>query len=267
VPKGVSRVQIPPSPSCAPAARFGGPRAYGRAVAVPPSTVPEVIAGLRALEKLPRGDGVACFARLYREVTEDVAAELAADRPADPLFLERLDIHFAGLFFAALDAPPPAWAPLFAARHRKKIAPLQFALCGVNAHINRDLPVALVETCRELGRELRAGSPEHAEFIRVNTLLARVEGRVKASYATKGWVGLVARLLHRADRLDDVIAMWNVERARDAAWANAMALWQLRSQPALSAEFLLALDRMVGLAGRGLLVPTGRLAALVGLRR
>ena len=233
-------------------------------MAVPPSTVPEVIARLRTLETL-RDDGVASFARLYREVTEGVAAELAADRPVDPVFLERLDIRFAGLFFAALEKPPPAWAPLFAARHRKKIAPLQFALAGVNAHINRDLPVALVATCRELDRDLRAGSPEHAEFLRVNALLARVEGRVKASYA-KGWLGLAARLLHRADRLDDVLAMWNVERARDAAWANGVALWQLRDQPDLSAEFLLALDRMVGLAGRGLLVPTGRLAGLVGLR-
>ena len=136
-------------------------------------------------------------------------------------------------------------------------------MAGVNAHINRDLPIALVETCRELDRDLRAGSPEHAEFLRVNALLARVERRVKAGY-TKGWVGLAARLLHRADRLDDVVAMWNVERARDAAWTNGVALWQLREQPALSAEFLLALDRMVGLAGRGL--PTGRLAGFLGLR-
>jgi Family of unknown function (DUF5995) len=221
-------------------------------------TIEEVIVRLRRLEAV-RGDGVACFARLYREVTEGVAAELATDRPADPRFLERLDIHFASLFFAALESPPPAWKPLFAARHQKKIAPLQFALAGVNAHINRDLPVALVETCRELGRDLRAGSPEHAEFLRVNALLARVEQRVKASY-TKGWLGLVSRLFRHANRLDDVVAMWNVERARDAAWANGLALWQLRAQPALSAEFLLALDRMVGLAGRGLLTPTGRLA-------
>jgi hypothetical protein len=57
-------------------------------------------------------------------------------------------------------------------------------------------------------------------------------------------------------KVDDVIAMWNVERARDAAWANAETLWSLRSSPDLAGAFLHALDGMVGFAGRGLLVPT-----------
>lgn len=214
-----------------------------------PSTVPEVIDRLRMLER-PSKDGVACFARLYREVTEGVAAELAAATPDDPVFLERLDVRFANLFFAALEHPPPAWAPLLAARSRKGIAPIQFALAGMNAHINRDLPVALVETCTELGRDLREPSPEHDAFLRVNALLERVERKVKASYAT-GLAGILAKLLHRGD---DAVAMFSVERARDAAWANGLALWHLRGTPAVAADFLRALDRMVGLAGRGLLV-------------
>jgi hypothetical protein len=61
--------------------------------------------------------------------------------------------------------------------------------------------------------------------------------------------------VHRVDRIDDIVAMWNIERARDAAWTNAEALWALRDSPELSANYLLALDRMVGLTGRGLLVP------------
>jgi hypothetical protein len=46
---------------------------------VPPlSTIPDVIARLRAIETgAPRADGVACFARLYRQVTEGVDSELA----------------------------------------------------------------------------------------------------------------------------------------------------------------------------------------------
>ena len=43
-----------------------------------PTTVPEVIARLRTIEAAAaRADGVACFARLYREVTDGVDAELA----------------------------------------------------------------------------------------------------------------------------------------------------------------------------------------------
>jgi hypothetical protein len=240
-----------------------------------PSGVPAVVERLRAIE-VAHGpaDGVACFARLYREVTEGVQASLATTSFASPQFLERLDVAFASLFFDALDAwereptsAPSAWKPLFESRGRRGIAPIQFALAGMNAHINRDLPVALVSTCGALGIEPSLGSPEHGDFERVDTLLARVEAKVKASYV-RGWLAVVDRVVHRLDRIDDVLAMWDVGRARDAAWTNGQALWALRDAPALRDEFLASLDRMVGFAGRGLLVPADtwlrRLARLVG---
>ena len=234
--------------------------------AQPPSTVQDVIARLRAIESAaPRRDGVACFARLYREVTEGVDSELAARSFADARFLERLDVSFAGLFLSALDAyerdpasAPSAWMPLFEQRARRGVAPLQFALAGMNAHINRDLPVALVTTCRELGLDLREGSPEQADFERVNVLLAQVESNIKRSYLS-GWLAVVDRIVHRFDRIDDVVAMWDVGRARDAAWTNGQALWALGDEPQLASDFLAVLDRMVGLASRGLLVPADSL--------
>jgi len=221
-----------------------------------------VIRRLTTIEtSAPSSDGVVCFARLYREVTEGVGAESALRDFADTRFLETLDVRFAGLFFSALESherepgrTPPAWAPLFAQRSRRGIAPLQFALAGMNAHINRDLPVALISTCRELNLDLREASPEHADFERVDALLGQVERRVKSSYLT-GWLAWVDRLIHRLRRLDDVVAMWDVGRARDAAWTNAQALWALGDEPPLAGDYLLALDRMVGLASRGLLIP------------
>ena len=238
------------------------------------TSVAEAIARMRAIEDaLSASDGVACFARLYRQVTEDVGQALDASTFADPAYLARLDVAFANLFFAAYDAAehdvaaaPSAWRPLFEARSRRGIAPIQFALAGMNAHINRDLPVALVDTSEALGVELRPDSPEHADFLRVNTLLAAAEARLKAGYLT-GWTGLLDRILHRFHRLDDVVAMWDIRRARDAAWTNGEALWALRQTPQLAADFLASLDRMVGLAGRGLLIPSdsllGRLARRV----
>jgi hypothetical protein len=224
-----------------------------------PSTLPEVVARFRATTgSLRPSDGVACFTRLYLEVTEGVQAQLAGVTFADPRFLARLDVVFADLFLQALDAPPAhvphAWAPLFEERATRGIAPLQFALAGMSAHTNRDLPVALVTTCRDLGIALEDGTPQHADFLRVNGVLASVEARVKSRYLT-GWLRSVDRLLHRVDRLDDVVAMWDVARARDAAWANGEALWALRDEHEVSARYVLALDRMVGLTARGLLVP------------
>jgi hypothetical protein len=233
-----------------------------------PDTVPLVIARLREIEESgPLGDGVGCFARLYREVTEGVAVALARQRFADDPFLERLDVRFAGLFFAAFDASqrgsgevPSAWAPLFAQRSRRGVAPLQFALAGMNAHINRDLPVALVATCRELALDVFMSAPDHTAYEQVDLLLGQVEERVKRFYLT-GWLARLDRVLHRVHRLDDVLAMWDVSRARDAAWTNGRALWELRDRPGLEAEFLRVLDRMVGLASRGLLLPADSLCA------
>jgi hypothetical protein len=230
---------------------------------MPSTTIAEVVARMESIAApLPRADGVACFTQLYLAVTRGVDARVAGTTFADPRFLERLDVAFADLFFAALDAfttgdptrAPRAWAPLFEARSRRGIAPLQFAFAGMNAHINRDLPVALVSTCRDCDIDLGESSPQHADFVRVNALLATVEAQVKRRYLT-GWLQTIDRLVHRIHRIDDVVAMWNVPRARDAAWTNAEALWVIRDDPRLSAEYVATLDRTVGFAGRGLLVP------------
>jgi hypothetical protein len=223
------------------------------------ATVAEAAERMQAIvDSGPSGDGVVCFARLYLAVTEGVEARLAGLTFADPRFLRRLDVVFARGFFAAVDAAPasvpPAWAPLFEQRRKPGIAPLQFALAGMNAHINRDLPVALVTACEELHVELAVDSPQHADFEQVNQCLAEVEATIKKQYLS-GWLGELDQLVHGFDRLDDVVAMWDVRRARDAAWTNAQALWALRGNPDLSAQFLQALERMVGFAGRGLLVP------------
>jgi hypothetical protein len=225
-----------------------------------PASVDDVIGLMGALEgALPRDDGVVHFLRLYRAVTEAVEA---AVRPggdyADTRFVRWLDVVFANLFFRALrDATdrrpgvPKAWVPLLEARSRPGVLPIQFALAGMNAHINRDLPFALVETWAALDLEPRRGSDQYDDFTRLNGLLELTEARVKAELVS-GSLGHVERSLGRAD---DVVAMWKVGRARDAAWVNGETLWALRGLPKLRAEYALTLDRLVGFAGRGLLRP------------
>ena len=214
---------------------------------------------MRALvAALPPRDGVAAFTRLYLAVTEGVRDEVAAAGFRDERFVARLDVVFANLFFQALRererderAVPRAWVPLIEARRRRGIAPIQFALAGMNAHINRDLPVALVETWRALRLEPRRRSAQYRDFVRINAILAETEERAKHEFAC----GLVGEIDAVLGRVDDVIAIWNVAKAREAAWVNAETLWALRTVPPLRSHFLLTLDRMVGFAGRGLLRP------------
>jgi hypothetical protein len=227
--------------------------------APPPRTLAETIALMRAIERaLPRNDGVAWFTRLYLAVTEGVSEAIGRSRFRDERFVAALDVAFANLYFAALRehardpaAVPKAWAPLIEARAHRRVAPIQFALAGMNAHINRDLPVALVETWRRGGGMPRRGSAQHGDFLRVNALLAETEARVKVVFAR----GVVGDLDRAFGSVDDVIAIWNVERARDAAWVNGETLHALRAVPTLASRFLSTLDRMVGFAGRGLLRP------------
>jgi hypothetical protein len=217
------------------------------------NSVAEVIARMAAIDKqLPDADGVACFNELYLAVTRAVDKEVATATFEDPEFLAALDCDFAQLYFDAVDAPgrSRAWAPLFDARKKRGIAPIQFALAGMNAHINHDLALALGITAKRRKVKLDRDSPQHRDFVRVNALLERVEKRIKKKYAT-GLIGVADEAL---GRLDDVVAMWNVARARDAAWTHAEILSSMRVS-FLREGYLLTLSRTVGLAGRGLLIP------------
>jgi hypothetical protein len=228
-----------------------------------PATMPDVIARMGALDAaLPTKDGVAWFNKLYLRVTERVQERHVEGAFQSPGFLERLDVAFADLYFRAYDAVQAgnpdavskAWAPLFAAREKSAIAPIQFALAGMNAHINYDLPIGLVEVCADLGLPIEAGTPHHTDFEHVNELLEQVEEDVKRWFAT----GFVAELDHTFGRVDDVLAMWSVGRARDQAWTTARILSSL-GDGFLRDRFLHVQGRLVGAYGRGLLLPIGEL--------
>jgi hypothetical protein len=231
----------------------------------PVGRIEDVVARMTAIEQaLPPTDGIACFNKLYLEVTKNVLSGMGQATFADPRFLSTLDVSFANLYFTALAAfeagspdTPRAWLPLFQSRASQTVAPIQFALAGMNAHINRDLPAALVSTFAALGLAPAEGSPQHADYERVNALLATTEKQVKDLYFDK----LALELDAEFDGVDDVVAMWSVTKARDAAWANGAVMWHLRGIGFVERAYLTALDRTVGFASRGLLVPTGTIVA------
>jgi hypothetical protein len=219
-----------------------------------------VITKLRAIDALlvPE-DGLVWFNRLYGAMT---AAVIEADRKhmfEDPRFVERLDCSFADLYFDALAAElsdpgtaAGAWGPLFGARYRAGILPVQYAIAGVNAHINRDLPVALVETFLALGSEPDRGLASFTDYQTINQILESAQAEAK-TWLLRGALAAVDVWLGRAD---DVLQMWSLKRAREAAWVAAEVRWALRGYPGLAHHHLEALDKMVGFAGRGLLRPT-----------
>src|SRR6185295_7578724 len=128
-------------------------------VRAPANSIEDAIAIMNAIdESLPDDDGVKWFNRLYLRVTVSVGAAVGSAKFNDPAFLTKLDVVFANLYFSALAAAltdvgsaPSAWRPLFEARSTPGIARIQFALAGMNAHINRDLPDGIVQSFVALG--------------------------------------------------------------------------------------------------------------------
>jgi hypothetical protein len=121
----------------------------------------------------------------------------------------------------------------------------------MNAHINRDLPDGIVGAFLAQGGDVITDNVRESDFNSVNDILERVEQEVKAEFML-GVLGVIDRL---GGPVDDAVAMWNVRTARSAAWTNAQVLWGLRSLPPLRDRFFRRLDGLVGLAGRGLLLP------------
>jgi hypothetical protein len=228
-------------------------------VATPAQTIDDVIAKLTAIDaRLADSDGLKWFNRLYLQVSVGVRVEVGGATFEDKPFLTALDVVFANLYFAAVSGAesqsataPRAWRPLFDMRRSPGIVRLQFALAGMNAHINRDLPEALVRTFRQLGGTPLASAPRRRDFDRVNDLLDRIEEQAKQDFT----IGIVGHIDRVAGRLDDMKAMWSVREARKTAWTNAEVLWTLQENPLLRDRYFDRLDRLAGFAGRGLLVP------------
>ncbi len=155
----------------------------------PVTSVAEAITRMQHIEAaLPAADGIACFNRMYLEVTQQVDNRISQGFFADPAFMSYFDITFANVYFAAVDMlanepnnVPAAWQPLFEARSKADIYPIQFALAGMNAHINHDLPIALVDTCTRMKTAPDDGT-HYADYQKVDVLLDAAEQSVRQSF-------------------------------------------------------------------------------------
>ena len=225
---------------------------------IPVDSIEHAIAQMRQIEQsLTPPDGLRDFNRMYLGVTEAVRDRIGADFFANPEFMGRLDIVFANRYFAAVAAnldrtrPPRAWNVLLTHRHDHDVEAIQFALVGMNAHINFDLAVAVVTTCEELGLVPHDGTL-HADYQKVDAILDGAEAQVRESFEH----GIVRRIDRLLSPVENIVANWSMNSARTAAWVRARALWHLRSEKELFDDYIAALDHFVAFAGRSLLIPS-----------
>lgn len=113
-------------------------------------TVESLIARMDALlvQLRDKQDPRRFFHATYLRTTRAVGTELAAAGFLDAAWVQRWDVVFAGFYLDALDAHhrdgpvPGPWAVAFGAGGT--LPPLRHVLLGMNAHINYDLPQALL---------------------------------------------------------------------------------------------------------------------------
>src|SRR5574341_2212147 len=156
------------------------------------NTVDEVITVLRRLDgELRDEDGLKWFNLLYLKVSEGVRSQPQPIHWENAKWLERLDVQFAKLYFGAMadwfrhrTQVARSWLPLFESRNQRNILRVQFAFAGINAHINHDLPIALVQTGKEMRIPPSRGTPEFRDFEKVNGVLEVAQENAKRYIAT-----------------------------------------------------------------------------------
>jgi len=215
-----------------------------------------VIRTMEAIDELcVDGDGLRWFNHLYLDVTRAVGVRVAQGGFHDPEWMAALDVNFAGLYFQALAAQlsggvaSRCWRALFERRNWTALARVQCALAGVNAHINHDLPLAIVRT----GSAPAHGDARYADYTATNATLNTLVDRAK----TELRVRLLGDLLPPVSHLEDTLAAFSMSAAREAAWNNAEMMWTLRNLPRLSARMESTLDGTAAVIGKTLLVPVG----------
>jgi hypothetical protein len=96
------------------------------------------------------GDGRRHWHGVYRRGTVAVRNEIERGGFLDSAWLERWDLVFADIYLEALErwdrgeAPSGPWQVAFEATRDPAVPPLRHVLLGLNAHVNFDLPQALI---------------------------------------------------------------------------------------------------------------------------
>jgi hypothetical protein len=222
-----------------------------------PVTIPDVIQVMQSIDAvLPNSDGLKWFNKLYLMVTQQIDSQPPAVAWSDAAWLVQLDVVFAGFYFAAITSylngnpgTPSSWDALFEARNSINIDRIQFALAGMNAHINHDLALALLKTDSAMNLQPNLQSPQHDDYQRVNGILAQVLPDALKVLAT----GILGQAAQDTGKIGRLLAIWDVGVARDAAWTFADFV---RGLPAAASQAAFTIqDKATGLAGRGLLLP------------
>ena len=184
------------------------------------------------LDGLPAGyEQQRVFLATYQRITRAVGDAIEEGLFEDPAWVEHWDVVFADLYLNALDAQlygeathqaPRPWRLAFTAP--AELPPLRHVLLGINAHINYDLPQALLEVISDADfTEPELVERRRRDHERIDIVLS---GRVSAEdQELGGRRSVLDRALTPVNRL---ASRRLLREARQKVWHNTMELQAAR---------------------------------------
>lgn len=174
------------------------------------------------------------FHATYNRTTHQVWDEIEQGTFSDNAWAERWDVAFAELYLAALDrwqageSTPRPWLVAFDAS-RSRLAPLRHVLLGMNAHINYDLPQALLEVISDADFDdpallaRRSADNQHIDTILAARVAAEDEHLAEEELpGDRTWIDAVLSPLNRFG------TKRFLRESRRKVWHNTRALAQAR---------------------------------------
>ena len=177
-------------------------------------------------------DDKALFLKCYMMMTNNMLAAINQQEFSDTSWVDALLHHFIDYYFAALQAyesdpasAPPAWRLAHQAASDRDMDATRKLLVGVNAHINYDLVLAVVDLLRPEWARLSDSqrADRYADYCRVNDVMGRTIDAVQDQVLDPAMplMAIVDELMGRVDEfmISQLLVHW-----RENVWRHAMRL-------------------------------------------
>lgn len=231
-----------------------------------PAPIQDVLARMESLQARldASGDWRAVFCHTYLLTTRFVGEAIGRGEFRDADWMTRLDVRFAQYYFDALTqwdhhmSGVEPWKIAFAECKAQRTTALQDIALGMNAHINHDLVLAIVDVLAP-GDDLDLRRADHDH---INTVLARVVDDVQDKVEWR-YDPLASVFDFALGNLDEEIMGWVIEVARNHVWEHVLLL---RSAPDATAHKRF-LATQVGNYARAVTLPTRKETSLTHVNR
>lgn len=180
-------------------------------------------------------DRKAIFLRCYSMMTRNMFVAIKQGEFNDGLWVNSLLNRFTDYYFTALEAyqqkpvlAPAVWRVAHDAVRDRRISTLQNLLLGVNAHINYDLVLTLVDLLNpewaNLSDSQRAS--RYSDHCRVNEVISRTTDEVQDQIIEPGmpFMDWIDKIL---GPIDEFLISHLITRWRESVWQNATRLLEI----------------------------------------